>query len=253
MRNPLRERLNDGKVCAGILASMPSVTMAQALSNLGFDWLFIDMEHGPIDIATCHHMITASAGTECAPVVRVMDTSISYTKPVLDSGAMGVVFPMITSRDRAEAAVRAVRYPPEGERGWGPFYAPMRWGNGDAMAYFRASGDVVIIALIEHADAVGNIDRILEVPGIDVFLIAPMDLAASMGHVGNRDHPDVQAAIAVAETAIRSAGRVMGGLCLSAEEGNEKIARGYQVVLMGFDMLLLDIGAKSMLNGLNRS
>lgn len=252
MRNPLRERLNDGKVSAGILTAMPSVTMAQALANLGFDWMFIDMEHGPIDIASCHHMITASAGTDCAPVVRVMEPSISYTKPVLDSGAMGVIFPMITSKALAEAAVKAVRYPPEGERGWGPFYAPMRWGNGDAMEYYKASNDVVIIALIEHIEAVENIQEILEVPGIDVCLIAPMDLAASMGHVGDRDHPDVQSAIARAEQAIKGAGRPMGALCLSAEEGNEKIARGYQVLLMGFDMLLLDIGAKSMLDGLNR-
>lgn len=252
MRNPLRERLDSGAVCAGVLTAMPSVPMAQTLSRMGFDWMFIDMEHGPIDIESCHHMIAATAGTECAPVVRVMEPRISYTKPVLDSGAMGLVFPMINTREAAEDAVRAVRYPPEGERGWGPFYAPMRWGNGDAMEYYRASGDIVIIALIEHAEAVANIQKILEVPGIDVFLIAPMDLAASMGHVGNRDHPDVQASISVAEDAIRSAGRNMGGLCLSAEEGNEKIAKGYNVILMGFDLLLLQIGAQSMLNGLKR-
>ena len=252
MRNPLRERLNAGSVCAGILTAMPSVPMAQTLSRLGFDWLFIDMEHGPIDIASCHHMIAATAGTECAPVVRVMEPRISYTKPVLDAGAMGLVFPMITSKRHAEDAVKSVRYPPVGERGWGPFYAPMRWGNGDVMDYYRASGDIVIIALIEHAEAVANIREILEVDGIDVFLIAPMDLAASMGHVGDRDHPDVQAAIAQAEDAIWSAGRHMGGLCLSASEGNEKIEKGYSVILMGFDLLLLNLGAQSMLNGLNK-
>ena len=184
MHNPLRERLNQGKVCAGILTSMPSVNMAQTLSNSGFDWLFIDMEHGAIDIASCHHMITATAGTQCAPVVRVMEPSISYTKPVLDSGAMGIIFPMVTSKEAAESAVKAVRYPPEGERGWGPFYAPMRWGNGNSMDYYKASNDVVIIALIEHIESIENIDAILDVNGIDVFFIAPMDLAASMGHVG---------------------------------------------------------------------
>ena len=252
MHNSLRERLNEGKVCAGVLTSMPSVNMAQTLSNSGFDWLFIDMEHGPIDIASCHHMITATAGTQCAPVVRVMEPSISYTKPVLDSGAMGIIFPMITSKKAAELAVKAVRYPPEGERGWGPFYAPMRWGNGDSMDYYKASNDVVIIALIEHIESIQNIDVILEVKGIDVFFIAPMDLAASMGHVGDREHPDVQAAIVRGEKAIKSAGRVLGGLCLSSEEGNEKISNGYQVLLMGFDLLLLEIGTKSMLGGLKR-
>jgi 4-hydroxy-2-oxoheptanedioate aldolase len=252
MHNPLRERLNLNKICAGVLTSMPSVNMAQALSNSGFDWLFIDMEHGPIDIASCHHMITATAGTECAPVVRVMEPSINYTKPVLDSGAMGIIFPMITTKKAAECAVKAVRYPPEGERGWGPFYAPMRWGNGDSIDYYKASNDVVIIALIEHIESVENIHEILEVSGIDVFFIAPMDLAASMGHVGNRDHPDVQSAILRAEDAIKGASRTLGGLCLSAKEGNEKASKGYQVLLMGFDLLLLEVGAKSMLDGLKR-
>ena len=252
MHNPLRERLNLNKICAGVLTSMPSVNMAQALSNAGFDWLFIDMEHGPIDIASCHHMITATAGTECAPVVRVMEPSINYTKPVLDSGAMGIIFPMITTKKAAECAVKAVRYPPEGERGWGPFYAPMRWGNGDSTDYYKASKDVVIIALIEHIKSVENIHEILEVAGVDVFFIAPMDLAASMGHVGNRDHPDVQSAILKAEDAIKEAGRTLGGLCLSAEEGNEKASKGYQILLMGFDLLLLEVGAKSMLDGLKR-
>ena len=252
MHNPLRERLNQGKVCAGILTSMPSVNMSQKLSNSGFDWLFIDMEHGAIDIASCHHMITATAGTQCAPVVRVMEPSISYTKPVLDSGAMGIIFPMVTSKEAAELAVKAVRYPPEGERGWGPFYAPMRWGNGDSMEYYKASNDIVIIALIEHIESIENIDAILGVDGIDVFFIAPMDLAASMGHVGNRDHSDVQAAIKQGEKAIKDAGRALGGLCLSADEGNTKIFDGYQVLLMGFDLLLLEIGTKTMLDGLKR-
>ena len=128
----------------------------------------------------------------------------------------------------------------------------MRWGNGNSMEYYKASNDVVIIALIEHVESIENIDAILGVNGIDVFFIAPMDLAASMGHVGNRDHPDVQAAIKRGEKAIKDAGRALGGLCLSADEGNTKISDGYQVLLMGFDLLLLEIGTKTMLDGLKR-
>ena len=128
----------------------------------------------------------------------------------------------------------------------------MRWGNGNSMEYYKASNDVVIIALIEHIESIENIDAILGVDGIDVFFIAPMDLAASMGHVGNRDHPDVQAAIKRGEKAIKDAGRALGGLCLSADEGNTKISDGYQVLLMGFDLLLLEIGTKTMLDGLKR-
>ena len=252
MSNPLRERIRSGKVCAGVLTSMPSTNMAQTLSNSGFDWLFIDMEHGAIDIASCYNMITATSGTMCSPVVRVMEPSIAYTKPVLDSGAMGIVFPMITSKETAEAAVAAVRYPPIGERGWGPFYAPMRWQKKDPIEYYKSSDDVVIISLIEHIDAINNIEEIIKVEGIDVFFIAPMDLAASLGHVGDRDHPDVQKAIAEAEACIGRSKGALGGLCLSASEGNEKIQKGYQVLLMGFDLLLIEVGVKSMLDGLNR-
>ena len=106
-------------------------------------------------------MITATSGTMCSPVVRVMEPSIAYTKPVLDSGAMGIVFPMITSKETAEAAVAAVRYPPIGERGWGPFYAPMRWQKKDPIEYYKSSDDVVIISLIEHIDAINNIEEII--------------------------------------------------------------------------------------------
>ena len=76
MSNPFREKLNKGQVCAGVLTSMPSTNMAQMLSNSGFDWLFIDMEHGAIDIASCYNMITATSGSACSPVVRVMEPSI---------------------------------------------------------------------------------------------------------------------------------------------------------------------------------
>ena len=252
MSNPFREKLNKGQVCAGVLTSMPSTNMAQMLSNSGFDWLFIDMEHGAIDIASCYNMITATSGSSCSPVVRVMEPSIAFTKPVLDSGAMGVIFPMITSKETAEAAVAAVRYPPAGERGWGPFYAPMRWQKKDSIEYYKSSDDIVIISLIEHIDAINNIEEITKVKGIDVFFIAPMDLAASMGYVGDRDHPEVKEAIARAEACIKKSHGSLGGLCLSASEGNDKIQNGYQVLLMGFDLLLMEVGVRSMLDGLNR-
>jgi 4-hydroxy-2-oxoheptanedioate aldolase len=252
MINPLKQRLADDKANVGILITMPSVNMAQALAACGFDWLFIDMEHGPIDIGSCHHLITATAGTNCAPVVRVPEPSITYTKPVLDSGAMGLVFPMVLNAEIARQCVRATRYPPKGERGWGPFYAPYRWGVGNAMAYHAVADEVVIIALIEHIEAVRNIDEIVAVEGIDVCLIAPMDLAVSMGHPGDRDHPEVVAAIATAEKAILGSGKALGGMALTTEETNAKIERGYRVFVGGFDVMLVETAARQLLDGVNR-
>jgi 4-hydroxy-2-oxoheptanedioate aldolase len=128
--NPLKARLAAGKPAVGLLVSMPSVHIAQVLAAAGFDWLFFDMEHGPIGIESAHAMITATSGSACAPVVRVPWNVHWLAKPVLDAGAMGIIFPMIRSAADAELAVRAVRYPPAGERGFGPFYAPARWSAG---------------------------------------------------------------------------------------------------------------------------
>ena len=126
--NPLKARLAADKPAIGITVSMPSVHVTQVLATCGFDWLFLDMEHGPIGIESAHAMITATSGTGAAPVVRVPWNVHWLAKPVLDAGAMGVIFPMIRSAADAEEAVRAVRYPPTGQRGFGPFYAPLRFG-----------------------------------------------------------------------------------------------------------------------------
>ena len=127
--NALKARLDADQPGVGIIVSMPSVQTTQVLANAGFDWLFIDMEHGPIDIASAHAMITATTGTRAAPLVRVPWNVHWLVKPVLDAGAMGIIFPMIRSAEEAERAVRAVRYPPRGRRGFGPFYAPLRFGK----------------------------------------------------------------------------------------------------------------------------
>lgn len=251
--NPLRRKLEAGGTGAGVLVTMPSVNLTQVLAASGFDYLFIDMEHGPIDVASAHHLIQATAGTDCAPLVRVSKPDLALTKPVLDSGAMGMIFPMVNDRATAEATIRATRYPPEGERGWGPFYAPARWGLDGAVSYFeRANAEILNIVLIEHIDAIENIDEIVAVPGIDVAAIAPMDLSVSMGLPGQREHPEILAAIKRAETAILGAGLWLGGMALSVEEANAKIAAGYRFLILGYDVMLIERAARGVLDGIRR-
>lgn len=251
--NPLKKRLQAGQAAAGVLITMPSVNLAQVLAAAGFDWLFIDMEHGAIDIASAHHLIAATAGTACAPLVRIPRPDLALCKPVLDAGAMGLIFPMICTAEQAAATVRCINYPPEGDRGWGPFYAPARWGLKGPMAYFEAANrELANIVLIEHIDAVENIEAIMAVPGIDVAVIAPMDLAVSMGHPGDRDHPDVVAAIERAERAILASPAALGGMALSSAEANAKIARGYKFIVMGYDVMLIEQIASQLLDGLER-
>jgi 4-hydroxy-2-oxoheptanedioate aldolase len=251
--NPLKARLAADKPAIGITISMPSVHTTQVLAACGFDWLFLDMEHGPIGIEAVHAMITATSGSRAAPVVRVPWNVHWLVKPVLDAGAMGIIFPMIRSAADAEEAVRAVRYPPTGQRGFGPFSAPLRFGLTMQTYADPADAEILSILLIEHRDAVDAIEQIVAVQGVDACLIAPFDLAMSYGYRDGPDHDEVRAAIARAERAVVNSRVHLGGLALTAETANAMIERGYRLILTGFDILLLQRGAAAILSGIERA
>jgi 4-hydroxy-2-oxoheptanedioate aldolase len=250
--NSLKARFAADQPSVGILVTMPSVHMVQVLAGCGFDWLFIDMEHGPIGIESAHAMITATKGTRAAPIVRVPWNVHWLVKPVLDAGAMGIIFPMIRSAADAEQAVRALRYPPAGERGFGPFYAPLRFGLTMQTYADPADEQILCILLIEHKDAIEDIEAIVRVPGVDACLIAPFDLAMSYGYRDGPHHAEVQAGIAKAERAILDSAVQIGGLALTNEIANSMIDKGYRLILTGFDILLLQRAAGDVLSGINR-
>ncbi|TDH58026.1 hypothetical protein E2C06_34795 [Dankookia rubra] len=151
--NRLRAMWAEGRCALGAIATIPSVQVVQVLAASGLDFILIDMEHGPIGPAEAHAMIAATAGTPLVPLARVAATTPWHAKVPLDLGVMGVCFLLISARDDAEAAVRAVRYPPLGERAWGPFYAPPRWGLSMRDYQDRADDEVLAIATIEHIGA----------------------------------------------------------------------------------------------------
>jgi len=248
MKNPLKACLDNDKVAVGLLVSMPSVHVVQSLAANGFDWLFFDMEHGPINIESTHAMIAATSGSQCAPLVRVPWNLHWLVKPVLDAGAMGVIFPMIRSAAEAEDAVQALRYPPAGERGFGPFYAAMRFGTTMAAYPDIADQEVLCVLLIEHKDAIDDIDNIVQIPGIDICFIAPFDLAMSYGFRDGPEHEVVQQGIAKAEAAILQSPIHLGGLALSGDAANTMIKKGYRLILTGFDVLLLERASQDILN-----
>ena len=246
----LKKQWSSGAATYGAIVTIPSVQIVQVLANAGLDWIVIDMEHAPIGLDAAHAMIVATAGSATVPMVRIAATVPWLAKPVLDLGAAGIVFPMILNRGDAEACVRAVRYPPEGERHWGPFYAPMRWGQ-SMMEYISGANRAILsVITIEHPDAVDNIDEVCATPGLDMAFIGPGDLAMSMGHPGEFSHPDVMAAMARAEAGILRSNVVAGGLARSADEARRMIDRGYRALVLGFDWSLLQRGVSSVLDGL---
>ena len=188
--NRIRTLLQSGKAALGAIVTMPSPQVMQVMSRAGFDLLLIDMEHGPIDLASARSMILATAGIPAVPMARIAANLPWLAKPLLDAGALGIAVPMVCSKADAEAATRALRYPPAGERLWGPFYAPMRWDM-PMRDYMRvADNDVISMITIEHFEAVRRIDEIVEAHGVDVAIIGPGDLATSFGYHGQVDHPE---------------------------------------------------------------
>ena len=252
MKNRLNELLKSGKTAVGTMIQLPSAPVVEVLAQAGFDWLVIDTEHGPIDIETLHAMIRATSETPVTPTVRVARNLDWLAKRVLDVGALGVMMPGVNSVAEAQAAVSAVRYPPQGNRGYGPTFASLRWGMSSAEYARQANDAMTAIIQIEHIDAVERIDEILAVPGIDMALIGPNDLSGSMGLLGQVAHADVQAAIARVLKAAQKARVAPGIFGITPDEMNRYIAQGFRAILVGVDVGFLAAGAKNVLAQIKR-
>lgn len=220
------------------VCTIPSAAVTQAMAAARSDAVIIDMEHGAIDYATAHAMIAATAGTSCAPLVRVTENDSAQVKRVLDLGAEAIVFPLIRTAEDAEQAVASLRYPPNGTRGFGPFLAHSRWGT--SLMEYRESvdGHLVCCLLVETRDAVENIEAICAVPGIGAIIPAQFDLSTDLGVSGQFDHPDFLAAVAKVEDAANSAGIPLGNVGLAKPQADELLAKGYRIIA-GFDILWL--------------
>lgn len=250
--NRVKALLRNDRPAFGVFATIPSVANVQIMAASGLDWVLIDMEHGAIDHATAHAMIAATTGTQMVPIVRVVGTSAEHAKRPLDLGAMGINFPMTNRPEDAVTSVRAVRYPPAGDRAWGPFLAPFHWGLSMRDYIDAADADILTVITIEDAGALAQIDDLLATPGIDVAVIGPGDLATSMGFKGRPDHPDLLALVATFEAKIRASGVAMGGPAPTPAKANEMISRGYRFLGVGVDGLLLQRGIVAALEGVNR-
>ena len=235
----LKHRLNETDDRLPLhVCTLPSATVTQAMAAAGADAVIIDMEHGAVDHASAHAMIAATQGTQCAPLVRVAENDPVQVKRMLDLGAQGICFPLIRSAEDARRAVASLRYPPHGNRGFGPFIAHS--GAGTTLMEYKdaVDGTLSCILLVETADAVENIEEIAAVPGIDLLVPAQFDLSTDLGISGQFDHPDFQAAIAKVEAAANKAGIPLGNVAMAAEQAEGLFARGYRVIC-GFDLLWL--------------
>ena len=177
MKNPLKEKLKKGEAVIGTFVSIGHPDITERISRLGFDWLVLDSEHGTLSYETMKGMMQSMGGSSCIPIVRPQWNDFVVIKRVLDIGAYGVLVPWVNSKEEAEMAVRACKYPPEGIRG----FAGRRAQKFDP-DYFKTANDEILIAVqVETPKAIENLGEILSVPGVDVCYVGPSDLSCNLG------------------------------------------------------------------------
>jgi 2-dehydro-3-deoxyglucarate aldolase/4-hydroxy-2-oxoheptanedioate aldolase len=234
--NPVKQLLKAGKKTTGAWAQILSPLAAEIMSLAGFDWLVIDMEHGPNDIPSLLAQFQAMGGTRTVPIVRAPWNDFVMIKRILDAGAYGVLIPYVNTRAEAEAAVRACKYPPQGNRGIAGSTRAARFNQNSMRDYFtRANDEILIVTQVETPEAVDNIDEILAVEGLDGIFIGPMDLSTSMGRMGDIGSAEVQKVIAAVERKVLGSGKFLGTVSANWEQAQELYEKGYQMVTLMAD------------------
>jgi len=210
--NVLKALFKRGEPAYGLNLMFPSVQMVETIGKLGFDWVFIDLEHGAITLESLDGMIAAADAAGIAAIVRPASNDPVLIGQVLDRGAHGIQVPHIETADDARRAVSAAKYHPQGERGLAGGTRASGYGVGFSPKEYIEScnRETLVCVQLEHRKAVDNLPEILKVGDIDVFFVGPVDLSLSYGHPGAYDAPEVRDAIEYCFKTIRAAGRTAG-------------------------------------------
>ena len=247
MQNIVKGKLKNGQKTMGGFLQTLSPVAAEIMSQCGFDWLIVDLEHAPGDFANLQAQLQAMNGSGVVPFARAPWNDEVAIKRILDTGVMGVLVPYINTREEAEAAVAACKYPPQGVRGVAG--SPRAAGyTGNTMSYLTtANAETLVMVAVETTEAVDNLDDILLVEDLDGLFVGPMDLASSMGHLGNPGHPDAQKQIAIIEQKVLASDKFLGTIATTADKATDCFDKGYQwLIVMQDGAALLNAGKSAV-------
>ena len=250
MKNNFRKRLLDGELLIGTVVSIASSEVVEILVEAGFDWLFIDAEHSPMGPPEIQSLLQAIDAV-CPGIVRVPAGREVDIKKALDAGAAGIIVPQINTAEEAARVVRYSKYEPLGSRGVGLTRAH-RYGFEFQRYMDHANEETAIILQAESAEAVRNIEGIIDVEGVDAILIGPFDLSASLGKMGKLDDPEVLAAMGKVEEACRKKKMPLGIFGMNAEAVKPFIERGFNLIAAGVDANFIALEASKTLSDLGR-
>jgi 2-dehydro-3-deoxyglucarate aldolase len=242
------------KTLFGSWITLNNPSVAEIMSDAGFDWLCVDMEHSVIDYAEAQQIIIAIQSKGLKAFVRVGENNTRIIKRVLDAGADGIIVPSVNSAAEAQKAVDSVKYPPFGKRGVGLARA-QSYGFDFETYRDNASKEIKIIVQIEHINAINELDAILQTNGVDGTFIGPYDLSGSMGKPGNWDDPDVKQALLVYEETVKKYDKWVGFHVIQPDYNlvNEKIKKGYNFIAFSLDVLFLGTLIRNQVAELKKS
>jgi 2-keto-3-deoxy-L-rhamnonate aldolase RhmA len=238
VRNIARERLERGELSLGVgIRILRSVEIAKAMRSAGYDWLFIDLEHGALSIETAAQIAVAALDAGIAPIVRIPNGEFSIATRLLDNGALGVVVPHVETAEEARQIVEKLRYPPQGRRAVFSSVPQLDFKTMNAADMTALNGANLITVMLESPKAIENAPAIAAVPGIDVLLIGTNDLCVEMGIPGELGHAKVNAAYERMIAACRTHGKWpgMGGI-YDEQLMQRYIGMGARFILGGGDL-----------------
>lgn len=206
--NRMKKKILSGEPAYGVSFTFPAPELVEYVAAEGFDWILIDCEHGSHSFTDVHEMVMACEISGVTPIVRPASNDPALILRYLDRGAMGLQIPHINTAEEARAAVDAAKFYPEGSRGIGG--GRKNLGLSAKEYPKRANEEILVCVQIEHIEGANNIDEILKVDGVDVFFLGTNDLSQSMGHPGERDHPEVETLVDDLFSRIHAAGKASG-------------------------------------------
>lgn len=252
MKHTLKKKLRNGELAVGSWVTIGHPAIAEIMCLAGLDFVTIDLEHSTINIETAGEMIRTVALAGSAPLVRLSDNCPVLIKRVMDAGAHGIIVPMVNNAKEAIKASQAMHYPPKGTRGTGLARAQ---GYGTSFQEYRSflETETLLIAQIEHKDAIDNLEEILAIEEVDGIIVGPYDLSASLGIPGKFDHPLFKTELNRIEQSCLKTKVALGTHLVEPDNSLAKtiITKGYSLIAYSLDIRILDTCIRQGLTNLH--
>lgn len=238
LENNFKQAINQGKTQYGCWLTLANAYAAEVAATADFDWLLIDAEHAPNDVRSILAQLQAIAPYPTHPIIRPVNGDPALIKQLLDIGAQSLLIPMIETAEQAQLMVKSIHYPPKGIRGVGAAIARASKWNKIPDYHEQIKDQLCLLLQVESKTGLDNLDEILAIDDIDGIFIGPADLAASLGHIGESDHPQVQDEITKAIKKIIAAGKAAGILTTEPALAKAYQQQGATFIAVGVDVLI---------------